>query len=278
MQVFTTVRELEAFLNDHPKKKIGFVPTMGYLHQGHLSLVKQAKKNSDLVIVSIFVNPLQFGPTEDLAKYPRDLARDVKLLKKAKTDILFYPSVKEMYPGKPKKITADKKITALACGIKRPGHFDGVTTVVYRLFELVRPESAYFGLKDYQQYLVIKKMVVDQKLPINIIGCPIIREWDGLARSSRNTYLNKIERRQARILYQTLKLAEKLLKKKKLSVAQTKKILTTFLTEKPLVKIDYIEILNAADLQPVKKYLPSKMVILLAVYIGKTRLIDNKVF
>lgn len=278
MLVFTTVQQLTSFLKKQTGQKIGLVPTMGYLHQGHLSLVKKAKKECTLVIVSIFVNPLQFGPQEDLVKYPRNLEQDKKMLNKVKADVLFFPSVQEMYPGKPQKVLADKKITALACGSKRPGHFDGVTTVVYRLFELVKPTAAYFGLKDYQQYLVIKKMVASKKLPINIIGCPIIRERDGVAKSSRNIYLNKQERRQARSLSQTIELAEKLLKKKKLSVFQTKKTLVTLVEKTPLVKIDYIEILNADNLQPLKKYLPQKTVILLAFYVGKTRLIDNKRF
>lgn len=259
-------------------KRIGFVPTMGYLHEGHLSLVREAKKNNDVVIVSIFVNPTQFGPAEDLAKYPRDIEHDKKLLESGETDVLFFPTVEEIYPsdGSVKVFAADPGLTAIACGARRPGHFDGVVTVVARLFDLVLPDKAYFGLKDYQQFLVIRKMAQEKKYPVKIIGCPIVRESDGLAMSSRNTYLSSVERTDALVLSRSLAMAKQLAAQG-LPIKDIKNAIIEAIQEIESARIDYVEILDAQTLQPVEKYIPGKVIVLLAVYIGKTRLIDNMI-
>lgn len=257
-------------------KKIGFVPTMGYLHEGHLSLAKQARKDADVVIMSIYVNPLQFGPKEDFSRYPRDLKRDMRLAKEVGVDIIFSPEDKEMYPSDYVTYVEVEKITEGLCGRFRPGHFKGVTTVVTKLFNIVKPDIAYFGQKDAQQARVIEKMVEDLNMDIKIKVMPIVREKDGLAMSSRNVYLNPEERKRATCLYEALKKAEELISQgerdAKKIIGEMKKIVV----KKGVSRIDYIEIVDAKNLEPLEK-LKGKVLILLAVWIGNTRLIDNTI-
>ncbi len=259
-------------------KKIGFVPTMGALHKGHLSLIKKARKETDIVVVSIFVNPTQFGPNEDFKSYPRTFKEDIKLCKEYNVDIIFYPSVNTLYPDNYLTYVSVEKLSNFLCGKFRPGHFKGVATIVAKLFNIVSPDIAYFGLKDYQQYIIIKKMVRDLNFNIKIKGCPTIREKDGLALSSRNKYLSPEERNEAILLSKSLFTVKKLIQEKKLkSVDKVKnKILDILLSGNIIQKkdIDYIEIVDAETLEE-KKDLKGKFVIALAVHIGKARLIDN---
>jgi pantoate--beta-alanine ligase len=275
MKIVATNIELNQIISEYKKqgKRIGFVPTMGALHQGHLSLVRQAKIENDIAVVSVFVNPTQFGPKEDFSKYPRDIDRDARLLETFATDILFYPSVAEVYPQKNpvRSLKADVALTEVACGVARPGHFDGVVTVVARLFDLVKPQRAYFGLKDYQQFLVIKRMAAQEKYPIKIIGCPIVREPDGLAMSSRNMYLSSEQRQQALLLSRTLAKA----KNYSGTVAELRIFLLNQLAQEPAFRLDYLEILDSETLRPMLQLQHSRTVVLLAGYIGSTRLIDN---
>ncbi|WP_058485743.1 pantoate--beta-alanine ligase [Defluviitalea phaphyphila] len=255
-------------------KSIGFVPTMGFLHQGHESLIKKAKGTCDCVVVSIFVNPTQFGPGEDYEDYPRDLDRDLNICEKDGVDFVFAPSVKEMYPKGYNTFVNVEEITDILCGEKRPGHFRGVATVVTKFFNIIKPDFAFFGEKDYQQLIVIKQMVKDLNMDVNIVGCPIIREKDGLAKSSRNKYLNKEEREAATILYKALQKGKQLIGLKAYSISEIKERLEKYISSEPKAKIDYIEILNADTLE-IPKSLDEKLIIALAVKIGKTRLIDN---
>jgi pantoate--beta-alanine ligase len=257
--------------------KIGFVPTMGYLHDGHLSLIKKSKEDNDVTVCSIFVNPTQFGPGEDLDKYPRDIERDMKLLKENKCDILFYPDVKEMYPnGFYTKVTLSI-LTDKLCGKSRPGHFDGVATVVTKLINIVNPDSAYFGMKDYQQLLVIKRVVEDLNLDVNIVGCPIVRENDGLAMSSRNVYLTEKERESALSLSKSFKLVSQLIEKGIKNPQEIKQEVCKFIETHPFTKIDYVELVDIDTLENLNE-LKDKFLLALAVFVGKARLIDNKIF
>lgn len=257
-------------------KTIGFVPTMGYLHQGHLSLIKQAKKDRETCVLSIFVNPIQFGPKEDYKKYPRDLEQDRILAKSAGCDCIFYPEVKEMYPADYLTYVNVEKISQGLCGESRPGHFRGVATVVTKLFNIVQPDIAYFGKKDYQQALVIKKMVSDLNMPLKIKVMPIIREADGLAMSSRNSYLNPRERADASVLHQSLCKAKKLIKEGKRNTAKIIAKIKEEITSKDRAKIDYVSIVNSKTLEELET-IREDAIIALAVWFGKTRLIDNMV-
>lgn len=257
------------------KQRIGLVPTMGFLHEGHLSLVRKARRDCGIVVVSIFVNPTQFGPKEDLKKYPRNLKRDGALLKKEKVDFIFHPSVDEMYPEGSETTVSPGPMADCLCGAKRPGHFKGVLTVVAKFFNIVLPDTAYFGGKDYQQAVLIKRMVRDLNFDVKIKVCPLVRDSDGLALSSRNIYLSEAERKKALSIHDSLKWAKVEIKKglrdvKKLTEG-VKKILKPNVT-----KIDYVEIRDAESLATVKK-INKKVVIAVAAYVGKTRLIDNKV-
>ena len=254
-------------------KIIGFVPTMGYLHAGHISLMRQAKKDCDVVVVSIFVNPLQFGPREDLKKYPRDLKRDISLCKKY-TDILFYPKAKSMYPGDFLAKVEVKRLGEVLCGASRPGHFEGVATVVNKLFNIVLPDKAYFGQKDAQQAVIIKKMVSDLNMPVRVIAMPTVREKDGLAMSSRNIYLSRQERKDAVILYNSLLLAKSMVKKGVLDSFKVISGIRNLIRKLKAAKVDYISLVYPETLAPVKK-IKEEVLVLLAVFIGKTRLIDN---
>lgn len=274
MKTETTIQGLTASLNPArtSRKIIGFVPTMGNLHQGHLNLVREAKKLCDIVVVSIFVNPIQFGEGEDFASYPRTLEQDSHLLADVGCDIIFAPSVEQMY-GKHPRLTniSVAGITDDLCGQSRPGHFDGVAVVVTKLFNIVQPNVAFFGQKDYQQLAVIRQLVQDLNLPIDIIGVPIARDHDGLALSSRNGYLSEAERQIAPTIYQSLKLAEQQLHQN-VELADVLNALNSRLTAAGFV-VDYVEA-RQPNLQPIKQF-DRDLVLFVAAKLGKTRLIDN---
>lgn len=258
-------------------KTIGFVPTMGYLHEGHTSLIDRARTENDIVVVSIFVNPTQFGPNEDLDKYPRNLKRDKSILEKHNVDILFLPIETEMYPDGFSTSVEVKGLTEGLCGAKRPGHFKGVTTVVSKLFNILKPNKAYFGKKDFQQLKVIERMVRDLNYDIEIVGCPIVREKDGLAKSSRNTYLSKNERIAATCLFKSLKKARSAIEGGNNSAKEISNLIRSYLESIPEVRrIDYIEIVNPNTLKPVES-IENGTLIAIAAFIGNTRLIDNYV-
>lgn len=276
MEIVNRIQRMKEIIKDIKKenKTIGFVPTMGCLHQGHLSLVREARRMSDYVIVSIFVNPKQFGPNEDYEKYPRDITKDAELLSQENVDYIFYPSVEEMYPENYKTYVIVEDLSDKLCGKTRPGHFRGVTTIVLKLLNIIQPNFAYFGQKDAQQTVIIKRMIKDLNLDTELIILPIVREPDGLAMSSRNLYLNPEERRAATILFKSLQKAKEVIKegekKSNKIIEEMKKIITT----EPLAKIDYIEIVDLENLSPLK-FINKTALIALAVYIGETRLIDN---
>ncbi|MBA7640901.1 Pantothenate synthetase [subsurface metagenome] len=256
-------------------KTIGFVPTMGYLHKGHLSLVHIARRKSEFLVVSIFVNPTQFSPDEDLKKYPWDIKRDLKLLKQEGTDLVFYPSVKQIYPSDYKTYVQVKDLSKLLCGVSRPHHFQGVTTVVLKLFNIIKPDIAVFGQKDYQQGVIIKRMVKDLCLDIKILFGKIIREKDGLAMSSRNTYLSTQQRENATVLYQSLRWVKWCFNDGLTSPKKAIKKIRAVIKQNS-GKVDYIAAVNKNTLEPVKK-LKKGTLIALAAYFGKTRLIDNTI-
>jgi pantoate--beta-alanine ligase len=275
MRIIKTVAQAKKHIA--PVKKTGqvisFVPTMGYLHEGHLSLVRIARKRADFVVVSIFVNPTQFAPGEDLKKYPRDMKRDKALLKKEGVDLIFYPRVRDMYPPPYKTYVCVKDLSRIMCGITRPDHFQGVTTVVLKLFNIIEPDIAVFGAKDYQQALIIKQMVRDLDLNIRIITGRIIREKDGLAMSSRNKYLSSEQRRSATVLYQALNRVKQDYKKGFVDPGRAKKVIERMI-EKKTGRVDYIAVVDKNALQPVKN-ISKGTLIALAAYFGRTRLIDN---
>jgi len=306
MKIIETIAEMKR-LRREITQPIGFVPTMGYLHEGHLALVKRARAENPSVAASIFVNPAQFGPQEDLDKYPRDPQRDLALLEKERTDIVFMPSAAEMYPSEFSSWVEVNKVTKRLEGALRPGHFKGVTTVVAKLFNIVEPARAYFGQKDAQQAVVIKKMVADLNMNLEIITVPTVREPDGLAMSSRNIYLNPEERQAARVLYQSLALAQELYAlamssrniylnpeerqaarvlyqslalaqelyaKGERNAGELRRKMTALIQKQPLASIDYVSIAHADTLDELEKVNPPALVSL-AVKIGKTRLIDN---
>ena len=275
MKIVGTVKEVREQVKEWKKQglSVGFVPTMGYLHEGHKSLMDAARKGNDKVVVSIFVNPMQFGPTEDLATYPRDLDHDAALCESAGVDLIFHPEAEEMYEKDFCSFVDMTGLTEGLCGKTRPIHFRGVCTVVNKLFNIVTPDHAYFGQKDGQQLAVIKRMVRDLNMDIEIVGCPIIREEDGLAKSSRNTYLSSEERKAALILSKTVALGKELAKTEKDANKVVEAMKKNIETE-PLAKIDYVEAVDALSMAPVEK-LEGTCMLATAVYIGKTRLIDN---
>jgi pantoate--beta-alanine ligase len=275
MKVIETIADMRR-LRLELAEPVGFVPTMGYLHEGHLSLVRQARAENASVVVSIFVNPTQFGPQEDLDKYPRDPQRDLALLEKERTDIVFMPPVAEMYPPQFNSWVEVSGVTERLEGASRPGHFRGVTTVVAKLFNIVQPTRAYFGQKDAQQAVVIKKMVADLDMNLKVITLPTVREPDGLAMSSRNTYLNPEERKQAVVLYQALNLAQKLWAEAEKDAKVIRQQMTDLIQKQPLAKIDYVSIADAETLDELDTVRPPALVSM-AVRIGNTRLIDNVV-
>lgn len=275
MKIVGTVKEVREQVKEWKKQglSVGFVPTMGYLHEGHKSLTDAARKGNDKVVVSIFVNPMQFGPTEDLATYPRDLDHDAALCESAGVDLIFHPEAEEMYEKDFCSFVDMTGLTEGLCGKTRPIHFRGVCTVVNKLFNIVTPDHAYFGQKDGQQLAVIKRMVRDLNMDIEIVGCPIVREEDGLAKSSRNTYLSSEERKAALILSKTVALGKELAKTEKDANKVVEAMKKNIETE-PLAKIDYVEAVDALSMAPVEK-LEGTCMLAMAVYIGKTRLIDN---
>lgn len=278
MKIVKTIEEVRECIREWRKEglSIGFVPTMGYLHEGHQSLMKRAAEN-DRVVVSIFVNPMQFGPKEDLASYPRDLERDSRLCKENGVDIIFHPEPEEMYEADFCSYVDMSVLTEELCGLSRPVHFRGVCTVVLKLFNIVTPDRAYFGEKDAQQLAVIKRMVRDLNINVEVIGCPIIREMDGLAKSSRNTYLNADERKAALVLYGSIQLGKKLIKNGERKATVLIKAMKEFIEKEPLAKIDYLKAVDAMSMSQVEK-LDRRVLIAMAVFIGKTRLIDNFTF
>ena len=274
MEIITTIENIRNIVN-HWKDKgysIGFVPTMGYLHDGHAALIDQARKDNDKVIVSIFVNPTQFGENEDLNSYPRDINRDKSLCEAHKADIIFSPTSDEMYHDR-KAFVNIVELSDTLCGISRPIHFKGVCTVVTKLFNIIQPTNAYFGEKDAQQLAIIRKMVYDLNFPVNIIGVPIVRESDGLAKSSRNTYLSKEERKAATILYKAVQMGKQTIKRGA-SADSIINTMTEIINTEPLAKIDYVSVVDANTMQPVHE-ITSPVLVAMAVYIGSTRLIDN---
>lgn len=253
---------------------VGLVPTMGYLHEGHKSLIDKAVEENDRVVVSVFVNPIQFGPSEDLASYPRDLDRDAKLCEDAGADLVFHPSDGEMYFDDFCTFVDMEDLTKGLCGKTRPTHFRGVCTVVSKLFHIVAPDRAYFGQKDAQQLAVIRRMVRDLNFDLEIVGCPIVREEDGLAKSSRNTYLSEEERRAAVVLHKGLDAGKQLLDSGETDAAKIVRAITDVIQSEPLARIDYVELVDWNTLAPVGN-VQGEVLAAVAVYIGTTRLIDN---
>lgn len=279
MQVLNTKNELISLLKNYKKegKKIGFVPTMGALHEGHLSLVKESKNNSDITVVSIFVNPTQFNDSEDLKRYPRTLEKDVELLKTVNCDLVFAPSVEEIYPEPDQRKFDFGYIESVMEGAKRPGHFNGVGQVVSRLFDIVQPDKAFFGMKDFQQIAIIKNMVKQLSYNIEIVPCPIIREENGLAKSSRNTLLDEDHKKNAPYIYATLKKARTLVPEMK--VEEVKQWITNEINSNPFLETEYVEIVDDTTLKVIENWSEKgSKVACVAVYAGKIRLIDNIVF
>ncbi|MFZ8831395.1 MAG: pantoate--beta-alanine ligase [Thermodesulfobacteriaceae bacterium] len=278
MEVIESISEMKNLVKEWKRQglSIGFVPTMGYLHEGHLALVRRAKELSDRVVVSIFVNPIQFAPGEDYQRYPRDLERDKALLEKEGVDALFSPRVEEMYPPGFQTYVEVKELSSGLCGRYRPGHFVGVATVVLKLFNIVQPDIAVFGEKDYQQLKVIQRMVQDLNLDVKIIPHPTVREEDGLAMSSRNTYLSPEERKSAIALYKALNLAEELVNQGERRVATLKVKLKEFIESFPYTKVQYIEFVHPETLKEVER-VDEPTLLALAVFVGEARLIDNKI-
>ena len=276
MKIIRSIKEMTGFLQKLriKGKTIGFVPTLGALHQGHLSLIRQAAAENDIVVVSIFVNPIQFGPKEDYRRYPRNLRLDARLCRREGADVIFFPDAQQMYTGNYKTYVIVQDLSDVLCGKFRPGHFKGVATVVTKLFNIVRPDIAYFGGKDAQQAIIIKKVVEDLNIPVRIKVMPTVREEDGLAMSSRNAYLNKEERRDAAVLYQALILAKNLIKQGSVDSSGIIRKMRRLINKKKSACIQYISVVKHKDLQPMDK-IRGKVLIALSVWIGKTRLIDN---
>jgi pantoate--beta-alanine ligase len=287
MKAAATIQELRELIREYRSSAasslVGFVPTMGFLHEGHASLMEKARMECGFVVLSIFVNPLQFGPNEDFDRYPRDRERDLQTAEAAGVDVVFMPSVQEMYPSPIQtKITVSGDITQVLCGESRPGHFDGVATVVSKLLNIVQPDKAYFGMKDAQQVAVVTQMVNDLNIPVEIVPCPTIREVDGLAKSSRNVYLSSEERKQAVVLSKALELAGELLDKGIHSAEELQRRLKARIESAPLAQIDYVEVrqypsLSAvSDLSNMDEH--QQIIVALAVKFGSTRLIDNRLY
>lgn len=276
MDICYTIKDVRERVNAWKREglSVGFVPTMGYLHEGHKSLMQAARANNDKVVVSVFVNPMQFGPNEDLESYPRDFEKDSALCESVGVDLIFHPEPEEMYADGFCSYVDMNGLTTELCGKSRPIHFRGVQTVVLKLFNIVKPDRAYFGQKDAQQLAVIKRMVKDLNVDTEIVGCPIVREADGLAKSSRNTYLNPDERKAALILSRSLKLGRELIENGETDSKAVIKAITDSINTEPLAKIDYVDVVDFDTITPVDK-IGKSVLVAIAVYIGKTRLIDN---
>lgn len=279
LKIFTTVREMQMELTKLKKygKTVGFVPTMGFLHEGHLELIKRARQENDLVVMSIFVNPLQFGPTEDLATYPRDLERDQRIAKEERVDYLFCPSVEEMIAHNISVQVTVQKRTDVLCGKSRPGHFNGVATILTMLFHVIMPNRVYFGLKDAQQVAVIEGLIKDFHFPIQLVPVETVREIDGLAKSSRNVYLQQKERQEATHLYQCLLRAKEKIIAGEQSILKVKQLISDYLTKNTSGEIDYVEILSFPELTDLDN-MKGTIIIAIAVKFSQARLIDNIIF
>ena len=277
MEVVRKPEEMQriAFKYKFEGKKIAFVPTMGYLHEGHLSLIREGRKSGDILVVSIFVNPTQFGPNEDLDKYPRDFERDKNLCKKEGVDYIFYPEVSDMYSEDYQTYIEVTELSKYLCGKSRPTHFIGVTTVVSKLFNIVQPDIAIFGRKDYQQLKIIERMVKDLNFPVEIVGMPIVREEDGIAMSSRNKYLKPEERESALSLSRSLKMAEEMVKNGEKDLKKIREEVTKFIDSFSHTKIDYVETVDPEKLTSIDKSTGKGAILALAVWVGRARLIDN---
>ena len=279
MKIVTTIAEAKEQVKEWREQgfTVGLVPSMGYLHEGHASLMKEAKKQMDKVAVSVFVNPTQFGPDEDYDSYPRDLDHDIAICEEQGADLIFHPSVEEMYGKNYNTYVIMETLGDELCGKSRPIHFKGVCTVVTKLFNILTPDKAFFGQKDAQQLAIIKRMVKDLNMNLEIVGCPIIREEDGLAKSSRNTYLSPEERKAALILSKTIFMGQEMVKQ---GERDAKKLLETMkanIETEPLAKIDYVEVVDGETMQKVDR-MEESVLVAMAVYIGNTRLIDNFMF
>lgn len=276
MKITETISEIKEIVREWKREdlSVGFVPTMGYLHEGHGSLIKRAREENDRVVVSIFVNPMQFGPSEDLASYPRDLEKDSAYCERLGADLIFHPAPNEMYTDGFCSYVDMSVLTEELCGLSRPVHFRGVCTVLTKLFNIVQPDRAYFGQKDAQQLAIVKHMVEDLNMNLEIVGCPIVREADGLAKSSRNTYLSDEERKAALILSRTICLGEKMVEEGERDADRLTEAMKANIATEPLARIDYVKAVDGLTMQQVKEVKPS-MLVAMAVYIGKTRLIDN---
>jgi pantoate--beta-alanine ligase len=279
MRVIDSVAALRQYLGEQRMagKRIGLVPTMGFLHDGHLSLVRAARQDCEIVVMSIFVNPKQFGPHEDFESYPRDMKRDLQLAREGGVDVVFTPDVREVYPEGFQSEVSVHGLTTSLCGASRPGHFNGVTTVVAKLFNMVGPDRAYFGQKDYQQAAVIQRMVTDLNMPLTVVVCPIVREPDGLAMSSRNAYLNLEERRAALVLSRALHVAETRIDEGERRAPSLEEALREVIAAEPLARLDYAVVCDPKTLLPVET-LSETVLVALAVHIGRTRLIDNALY
>ncbi len=279
MKIINTIQEMQAFSSFQRKKgeSLGFVPTMGALHKGHLELVKKAVKENDVVVCSIFVNPIQFNNPDDLKKYPRTFEKDLALLKDQGCDVIFYPSVEEMYPGPVTKIYNFGNLEKVMEGKYRPGHFNGVAVVVKKLFDIVMPHRSYFGEKDFQQLAIIKALVKIENMDVEIVPCPIVREDDGLAMSSRNVRLSQEQRNHAPHIYETLVKARNMFPV--YSISEVKRMVAAAIEKEPFMELEYFEISDTETLEPIMENIPGKPVIgCIAVHMGNVRLIDNMVF
>jgi pantoate--beta-alanine ligase len=276
MKVVGTVAGMKALAREWGKegKRIGFVPTMGYLHEGHLSLVRESRRRADVTVVSIFVNPTQFGPSEDFKRYPRDLEKDSAYLEKGGVDCLFRPAAAEIYPPGYRTFVDVQGLQDRLCGKSRPGHFRGVATIVLKLFEILRPDLAFFGAKDAQQVLIIKRMAADLDLDVEVVTCPLVREPDGLALSSRNAYLSAEERKAALVLSISLRWAERAVAAGERDAAKVVAGIRAAIEAEPLARTDYIEAVDPETLEPVA-VIDGEVLVVLAVFVGQTRLIDN---
>ncbi|MFQ7114122.1 pantoate--beta-alanine ligase [Hallella bergensis] len=276
MQVVKTIQEVREIVKEWRKEglSVGLVPTMGFLHEGHQSLIAKSVDDNDRTVVSVFVNPIQFGPSEDLEAYPRDLNHDMAAVEAMGGDLIFNPEPSEMYPDHFTTFVDTTETTELLCGARRAGHFRGVCTVVSKLFNIVGPDRAYFGQKDAQQLATVRRFVRDLNFDLEIIACPIVREADGLAKSSRNTYLSAEERRAALILSKSLKLGQTAVENGERNASAIIKIISDSLQTEPLARVDYVEVVDLNNVQRVET-IEGETLVAIAVYIGKTRLIDN---
>jgi pantoate--beta-alanine ligase len=277
MRIIKSIKAMTGFSLDakRAKRTIGFVPTMGYLHAGHLSLVKAAGKSCDFVVVSIFVNPIQFGPKEDLKKYPRDLKRDFKLLSRLKVDVVFVPTEKDIFPKDFSTFVEVPSLSKILCGKTRPIHFRGVATIVAKLFNIIKPDLGFLGRKDYQQVAVIKRMAQDLNMDVKVVDLPTVRERDGLAMSSRNVYLSKNQRSAALSLYKSLQLAGSMIKEGETGSRRIMRAMVRLISSaKPKIRIEYVEMCDPLTLER-KKKVKGPALIAVAAFVGKTRLIDN---